>query len=121
VGESGTMLFLGTYEHTIDEKNRLVLPSKFVSELSKTVYISKGFDGCLEIREEEDFDKYVKRLLSYSNTSKDARQVQRTFLSLSSKTEIDSAKRILIPSNLRNKANLTKDVVIIGVGKTIEV
>jgi MraZ protein len=115
------MVFLGTYEHSIDDKNRLVLPSKIVLKLSKTVFISKGFDGCLEIREKEDFNDYVKKLLSYSNTSKDARQVQRIFLSLSCETEIDSAKRILIPSNLRNKANLTKDVVIIGVGKMIEI
>ena len=48
-------MFLGTYSHTLDLKNRLVLPSKIAAKLSKTVVVSKGFDGCLELRTLEDF------------------------------------------------------------------
>jgi len=121
VVESGRILFLGTYKHVVDPKKRLTLPSKFLSGLGKEVYISKGFDGCLEIRTENDFNAYVDSLLAFSNTSKDVRQIQRVFLSLSAKIEIDPAKRILLPANLMEKANITKDVIVIGVGKTIEI
>jgi MraZ protein len=121
--QSGTkwnMIFLGTYEHTIDDKNRINLPAKFFSKLSKTIYVSKGFDKCLEIRCEDDFEDYAKKLLSYSNNSSDVRKVQRVFLGLSSRIEIDSSKRILLPANLLANANITKQVVVLGVGKKIE-
>ena len=97
------MIFTGTYLHNIDLKNRLTLPAKFASKLNDLVYVSIGFDGCLEIRTENVFKEYTEKLLSYSNTSKDVRQLQRIFLSNSFKVEIDSSKRILIPSLLLEK------------------
>jgi MraZ protein len=115
------MIFLGTYKHSLDAKNRLSLPAKLVDKLSKEVYISKGFDGCLEIRSEKEFKEYSHKLLSHSNTKQNVRQVQRVFLSLTTKADIDSAKRILLPSNLLAKVHISKDVLIIGVGNKIEI
>jgi MraZ protein len=120
-GRKWKMLFLGMYNHSVDSKNRLVLPSKFISKLSESIYISIGFDGCLEIRNEKDFKEYSEKLLELPNTSRDARQIQRVFLSLSSKVEVDGSKRVLVPVNLLQKASIDKDVMIIGVGKTIEI
>jgi MraZ protein len=115
------MLFLGKYKHSIDTKNRLTLPTKFVDKLSSEVYISKGFDGCLELRSEKEFKDYSSAILSHSNTKQNVRQVQRVFLSLTTKVGIDSVKRILLSSNLLEKANITKDVYVIGVGNKIEI
>jgi MraZ protein len=115
------MIFLGTYNHTVDTKNRLTLPSKFIEKLSNEIFISKGFDGCLEIRTEKEYKEYVDQLLTHPNTGSNARQVQRVFLGNSYKVEIDSTKRVLIPANLKEKANIDKDVFIIGVGSRIEI
>ncbi len=115
------MIFLGTYKHNIDTKNRITLPSKFIDKLSNQIFISKGFDGCLEIRNEKDFKDYSNSLLSHSNTKANVRQVQRVFLSLTNKAELDSANRILLPANLLEIAGITKEVTIIGVGDKIEI
>lgn len=120
MGESGNMIFLGTYEHSIDAKNRLTLPSKFVAKLSKTIVVSKGFDGCLEIRSDVAFEEYANKLMEFSQTKKDTRVVTRQLLANASDLEIDGAKRILVPANLLAEAGLTKNIVIIGVGNKIE-
>ncbi|GHU52715.1 transcriptional regulator MraZ [Bacilli bacterium] len=115
------MIYLGTYKHTIDSKNRLVLPAKFVAKLSKEIVVSKGFDGCLELRSIEDFNSFSEKLMQLSQNKKDTRIVTRQLLANAIDLEIDNVKRILIPSNLMAEANLTKNVVIIGVGNKIEI
>jgi MraZ protein len=119
-GRKWKMIFLGTYQHSVDIKNRISLPSKFFEKLSAEIYISKGFDGCLEIRNEKEFKEYVDGILSHSNTNANVRQVQRVFLSNTTKVEIDSSKRVLVPSYLLKEASITKDVTVIGVGDKIE-
>ena len=114
-------MFLGTYSHTIDPKNRLALPSKIAAKLSKTVIVSKGFDGCLELRSQEEFDKYSNILMSYSTNKHENRIVVRQLLANASEITIDNAKRILIPANLLKEVNITSDVTIIGVGNKLEI
>ena len=114
-------MFLGTYLHNIDNKNRLALPSKIAAKLSKSVVVSKGFDGCLELRTIEDFNKYADTLMSYSANKHENRIVVRQLLANASEIEIDSARRILIPSNLLKEVNITSDVTIIGIGNKLEI
>ena len=114
-------MFLGTYLHNIDNKNRLALPSKIAAKLSKSVVVSKGFDGCLELRTIEDFNKYADTLMSYSANKHENRIVVRQLLANASEIEIDSAKRILIPSNLLKEVNITSNVTIIGIGNKLEI
>lgn len=115
------MLFLGKSTHNLDEKNRLCLPTRFTTLLSKTVYVSRGFEGCLEIRSEKEFNEYANNLLKFSNSSKTVRQVQRVFLGSSINVDIDSAKRILLPTELIELVGIKKEVVVSGVGNLIEV
>ncbi|MDR0675175.1 MAG: division/cell wall cluster transcriptional repressor MraZ [Mycoplasmataceae bacterium] len=115
------MIFLGTYKHTLDNKNRLTLPSKFITKLPKNIYLSRGFDGCLEIRTLEEFTKRYEYLNQYSENKRDSRNAARIYFANSHDVEIDNAKRILIPTELITTANLTKNVVIIGVGNKIEI
>lgn len=116
------MLFLGTYNHTIDEKNRLSLPTKLVNKFTnRIVIISKGFDGCLELRSQEDFEIWSNQILSYSPNKKDSRILTRQILANSNEVELDKANRILIPEVLVKLAKLNKDVVIIGIGNKLEV
>ena len=116
------MLFLGTYKHIIDEKNRLSLPAKLVNNFSNDVVVaSKGFEGCLELRSREDFDVWSGQILSYSQNKKDSRILARQILANSSELELDKANRILIPDVLKKLANLKKNVIIIGLGNKLEV
>jgi MraZ protein len=85
------MIFVGIYEHNIDNKNRLVLPSRFVNKLDKTICVSKGFNDCLENRSKESFEAHIKCLLSHSNTP-NVRSAQRMSLSLTNKIRGSSRK-----------------------------
>lgn len=115
------MYFLGTYNHNIDSKNRLSLPTKFVNKLGKSIIISKGYDCCLEIRTIEEFQKFSNKLMSLAQNKKNSRIVIRQLLANAADIEIDKAKRILIPSILLKEANISKDVTLIGVGNKIEI
>ncbi len=114
------MIFLGTYFHNIDSKNRLSMPAKFASQLGNEVVVSKGFDGCLEIRSIADSNIYVDKLMNLSQNKKNSRIVARQLLGNAANVEMDKARRILIPATLLKEANITKDVAVIGVGNKIE-
>lgn len=114
--------FLGSFKHSIDAKNRLTLPTKFVVKFAKNkAVITKGFEGCLEVWTSLDFDKRVNQVLSYSQNKKNARILSRQIFANSNEVEIDKAKRILLPTNLKDMASIKKDVMIIGVGNKIEI
>ena len=115
-------IFLGTYKHRIDEKNRLNLPSKIANKFNDhIVIVSKGFDGCLEVRGKNDFDLWSKQILSYSQNKKDARILARQILANSVELEIDRTNRILIPEVLKQLAYLKKNVTIVGLGNKLEI
>lgn len=114
-------MFLGTYEHTLDSKNRLNVPSKFRIKLTESVVLSKGFDGCLELRSSEDFAKYANKLMSYSSNKSTNRLVTRELLANASEINIDSNGRILLPANLINEASIKKEIILIGLGNKIEI
>jgi len=115
-------MLIGEYNHNIDSKGRLILPSKFRTELGDSFVITKGFDGCLygySIDEWKAIEEKIKTLPLV--TGKDARNFTRFFFSSAIECEIDSQGRILISQNLREYAMLQKEVVIIGVSSRIEI
>lgn len=107
-------MFLGQYNHVIDEKSRLTIPSKLRTQLSEKVYVSKGFDGCLEIRSDEEFKKYSSKLAGLTGTNSKVRALTRQIMSYSDDPTFDNAGRIKIASNLLQQANIVKEVIIIG-------
>ena len=115
-------MFLGTYYHNLDAKNRLTIPSKILANITDSkLIISKGFDGCLELRTLHEFEKFTNNLLALSQNKLNTRTILRQLLANASEVEIDSAKRILIPSNLLQEAKLEKEAVIIGIGNKCEI
>lgn len=114
-------MFLGTFEHSLDPKNRLSLPSRLRDKLEKAVVLSKGLDGCLELRTPEEFSRYAAGLNSLSATKRDARMFVRQVFANAADVAIDSANRILIPAQLLSEGGLKKDVTIIGVGSKVEI
>lgn len=116
------MIFLGTYFHNIDDKNRVAMPIKFAKNFpTKKAIISKGFEGCLEIRTIDDFNNYWNKIKEYSQNKKDTRILTRQILANSHEIELDKANRILFPNNLKALAKLDKEIVLIGLGNKIEI
>lgn len=114
-------MFMGEYNHTIDAKGRLSIPSKFRSILGMEFVVSKGIDSCLYVYANEDWERFEKNLTSLPLIDKGARQFARFFLAGAASLELDPQGRILLPAPLREFAGLEKDVVLVGVGTRIEI
>jgi MraZ protein len=115
------MIFLGTYKHTLDAKKRLVLPAKIVNKLPETIVVSRGFEGCLELRSMESYEKYANALNAFSQFKSDTRILERKLIGKAQDIQIDNAKRILIPEFLLEVAGISKDVILIGRNDKIEI
>lgn len=114
-------MFMGEYNHTIDAKGRLIVPSKLRESLGEDFVITKGLDGCLFVYDNAGFRIFEEKLKSLPLTNKDARQFVRFFLAGAANVEIDKQGRVLIPSVLREFAEITKEAVLVGVGSRIEI
>ena len=105
---------IGEYNRTIDAKGRMSVPSKFTAILGDSFVISKGFDGCLVIYTDEEWEEFSEKLKNLSNADKTARELKRFFGSGASRVDIDAHGRVLVPSSLIEYAGLSKDVTIVG-------
>ncbi len=114
-------MFYGSYFHTLDDKNRLYLPSRLRQNAGERLYILKGYDGTLAIYSEESFKKYTDELSSLSFADHLSRDVARVALSSVYELEFDKANRIQIPTALVERYEITKDVVVLGVIDHIEI
>ena len=113
-------MFMGEYNHTIDAKGRLIVPTKFREQLGEAFVIAKGNDGCLAIYTNEDWEAFSKKLQALPAT-KDNRTYVRTIVGGATSVETDKQGRVLVPGSLREYAGLDKDVVLAGVIDKIEV
>lgn len=114
-------MFMSEYSHTVDAKGRLIIPSKFRDQLGEEFVVSKGMDGCLFVYANDDWNAFEEKLTALPLINKEARSFARFFLAGAAQVELDKQGRILLPSNLREFANLEKDVVLVGVGSRIEI
>ena len=115
------IMFMGEYNHTIDAKSRLIIPSKFREILGDEFVITKGLDGCLFVYDNKEWNVFEEKLKSLPLTNKDARQFVRFFLAGAASVEVDKQGRILVPSVLREFADINKEVVLVGVASRIEI
>ncbi|WP_029504494.1 division/cell wall cluster transcriptional repressor MraZ [Lachnoclostridium phytofermentans] len=113
-------MFMGEYNHTIDAKGRIIVPSKFRESLGEHFVVTVGLDGCLFVYPSEEWQHFVEQLKNLPG-NKEARQLQRYFMAGAADCEVDKQGRILIPSNLRQHAGLDKDIVFVGVLSKIEI
>ena len=113
-------MFIGEYRHTLDNKNRVIIPAKFREQIGDSFVITKGLDNCLFVYSMDEWRRIEEKLKEIPMTSKDARAFVRFFFAGASVCELDKQGRILVPSNLIKFANIDKDVVIIGVSTRIE-
>ena len=114
-------MMMGEYYSNLDEKSRLVIPSKLRQALNSEIVITRGLDNCLFVYPKETFDIITEKLNSLPFTKKDARNFSRFFLSGASLTTFDKQGRINITSPLISYADLKKECVIVGVGDRLEI
>ena len=114
-------MLIGEYEHSIDVKGRLIMPAKLRDDMGERFIITKGLDGCLFGFSQNEWANFEEKLKTLPLTSKNARDFVRFFLSGATECEIDKQGRFLIAGNLRQYAQMDKEVVIIGVGTRIEI
>ncbi len=114
-------MFMGEYNHTVDAKGRLIVPSKFRDQLGDEFVVTKGLDGCLFVYTLDEWRKIEEKFRDITATSKDARKFARFFFSGAATCEVDKQGRILLPPVLREYADLTKDVVLAGVLSRVEI
>lgn len=114
-------MLLGEYNHTIDEKSRLIVPSKFRDDLGSTFIVTKGLDNCLFIYSLSEWQIFETKLKALPLTNQNARVFTRFFAAGATECQLDKQGRIVIPSHLREYAGLTKDVVVIGVSTRAEI
>ena len=114
-------MFLGEFQHSLDEKGRVILPSKFRDGLADGVVITVGMEKCLFVIPKTEWPQWEDKIRSLPLAKKDARKFSRFFFAGASEENITKQGRILIPNNLREYADLSKDVVIIGVSDRLEV
>lgn len=114
-------MFYGEFQHTVDPKGRVIMPSTFREELGEKFILTKGLDECLFVYSMAEWINLEAKMKTLPLTNKDARAFVRFFFSGASQCEVDKQGRILIPQNLRTYAGLDKDIYIIGVSTRVEV
>jgi MraZ protein len=114
-------MFLGQYEHTIDEKGRLTIPVRFRAPLEGGAYVTQGFDQNLIILTADSFQQMYERVKDLSVTDPTSRMLRRLIFSNADRVEVDRAGRILIPQFLRQATGLEGSAVVVGAGEYFEI
>jgi MraZ protein len=114
-------VFLGEYQHTIDDKGRLVLPSKFRHALADGLVITKGQERCLYLFPPDRWAEEVEKVNRLPRTNRRNRNYARSFFGSASDQDLDRQGRIQIPPQLRTYAGLDRDVLVMGVADRIEI
>ncbi len=113
-------MFMGTYEHGLDAKGRVIIPAKLREELGESFVVTLGLDGCLFAYPQSEWEIFADKLKSLPGT-KEGRKLQRAFLANAETCDMDKQGRVLIPAKLRDKAGLSKEVVFVGVLSKLEI
>ena len=114
-------MFLGEHSHSLDEKGRVVMPSKFRAGLDDGCVVTKGQERCLYVFPIDQWDAEAERVLKLPRTDRRARSYSRSFFASASNQSLDKTGRCQIPESLRIYAGLAKDVTVVGVADRVEI
>lgn len=112
-------MFIGTYQHNIDAKGRVIIPAKFREELGESFYVTMGINNCLFVLSKHQWDLFLDKLNNQPISK--ATDIARFFCAGATEAVPNSQGRILIPENLRKYAGIDKDVTVIGTGNKVEI
>lgn len=114
-------MFLGTYSPRLDDKGRVILPSKFRDQLADGLVVTRGQERCLVVYPRAEFERILAKIVDAPTTNKPTRDYQRMFTSAASDEVPDKQGRITIPTNLRRYAGLDRELAVIGTGGRVEI
>jgi len=118
-------MFYGEYEHSLDKKGRLIVPSKFreifKEHYAEKFYITRGLDKCLFVFTEEEWKAQERKFKDMPFTRQESRQFNRLYFSGACEVACDKQGRILVPQYLKEYAEIKEDVMIVGVSDRIEI
>jgi MraZ protein len=113
-------MFLGEYQHTLDSKGRLILPSAFRDELDEGLVMTVGVDNCLTVHPRSDWERVLEGLRNLRTTDRRERMFVRVMTSSAHAEQLDRQGRITIPARLREYASLDRDVTVVGADARVE-
>ncbi|MFA6296108.1 MAG: division/cell wall cluster transcriptional repressor MraZ [Patescibacteria group bacterium] len=114
-------MFIGEYQHSIDDRGRLAIPSKFRSKIKKGAVVTRGLDNCLFLYTKEEWEKLANKLASLPISQANTRAFSRLMLAGAMDVDLDSHGRIIIPQYLRTFSSITKKVIIAGLYNRLEI
>ncbi len=114
-------MFLGRFEHSVDNKGRMAVPARFRDKLSGELIITRGNDGCLYLFTQDSWEPLAAKLEALPTGDADARNLRRAVFSAAEPVELDKQGRMMIPGHLIQYANISGNVAIIGLGSYIEI
>ena len=107
-------MFYGSYEYNIDEKGRVVIPAKMRDSIGSKLYLIRGYEGCISLYKEEDFEKFVTKVQSLPFNKAKVRNYARVLLASVAELNIDRQGRMLIPTKTLKEYNIGSKVMILG-------
>lgn len=114
-------MFIGEYNHNLDDKGRLAIPVKFRTILKKGAVVTKGLDNCLFLYSKEQFDKIAQKFAALPLSQAKARAFSRHMLAGAMEVEFDSQGRVTLPEYLRKFSELKKSVIVAGLYNHLEI
>ena len=114
-------MFIGEYNHNLDEKGRLAVPVKFRDDLKKGAVVTKGLDGCLFLYTVDEWKVLADKLSSLPISQSNTRAFARLMLAGAMDVQVDKQGRIILPDYLRKYASLKKKVIIGGLYNRLEI
>ncbi|WP_334072070.1 MULTISPECIES: division/cell wall cluster transcriptional repressor MraZ [Paenibacillus] len=114
-------MFMGEFQHSIDEKGRIIIPAKFRDLLGTSFVVTRGLDQCLFVYPQQEWEVLEQKLKALPLMKSDARAFTRFFFSGATECEWDKQGRVNLPPNLRQYAKLEKDCVVLGVSNRVEI
>jgi MraZ protein len=114
-------MLLGEHDHSLDEKNRLTLPSKLRGPFEDGVVVTRGLDGCLEAYPRPAWEGVAARIQGLDSLSADSRLLKRSVFAGATQVELDRQGRLVVPARLLERAGITREVTVIGVHDHLEI
>ena len=114
-------MFMGEYQHSVDAKGRLIIPSKYREQLGDRMVVTKGLDTCLYLYPIEEWERVIEKIAGLNLLNEAHRRFKRKFIAGAAECEFDKQGRILLPTSLREHAKIDKDVVLAGMMERIEI
>ena len=114
-------MFIGEYQHNLDQKGRLAIPVKFRAELKKGAVVTKGLDNCLFLYPKSEWQKLAKKLVNLPINKANTRAFSRLMLAGAMDVDVDKQGRVILPDYLRKYADLSKKSIIAGLYNRLEI